>query len=260
MSDSIFTGERPSQDQPKSTERKTHRVIFGKIGRLLGQRWPEYFLEIIVVIIGITISLTLSNFQEEAANRKLEQTYLKSLLEDINADLKELEVTIHRTEIVIQSGNSLLEQSSSETLTSGKEEFVKLIQSVIDRPNFVSKNATFYSLKSSANFHLVNDIELKNLLFEYDQLYQSLKTVESAELQETVFITGPYIIKYIPLIDSKRTEAWLKSLDIEKILGEVEFGNNLVLRLGTRQELLDGYQESLKIAHQIKEALEKNLN
>ncbi len=260
MSDSGLKDDRPSQDEIKSTERKSNPVIFRKVGQLLAHRWPEYFLEIIVVIIGITISLAFSNFQEEAANRKLQQAYLQSLQGDIISDVKKLEVIIQRTEVVIQSGKSLLQQSSSETGKLGKEDFVKLVQSVIERPNFVSKNATFYSLKSSANFQLVNDIELKNLLFEYDQLYQGLKTVESAELQETVFITGPYIIKYIPSVDSKRTQAWLKSLDMEKILGEVEFVNNIVLRLGTRQELLEGYRELLKIANRIKEALEKNID
>lgn len=260
MPDSTLPDELPAQDQLKSTKGKSNRGIFRKVGKLLALRWPEYFLEIVVVIIGITISLALSNLQQEAANRKLEQAYLKSLQEDIYADLKELEAVIHRTEIVIQSGNSLFQQSSSDTLKLDKEQFVNLVQSVIDRPNFVSKNATFYSLKSSANFQLVNDIELKNLLFEYDQLYQGLKTVESAELQETIFITGPYIIKYIPFADSKRTQIWLRDLDMEKILGEVEFVNNIVLRLGTRQELLEGYRESLKIAHQIKEALEKNID
>ncbi len=248
-------------DESRSPEdsEKRYRVTFQKISQLLAHRWPEYVIEIIVVIIGITISLALSNWQENVSDSRLEQVYLKDLLEDISSDIDELEKTIGDTDSVIQSGNTLLKQSDAEKITLEKREFVNLMRSIIKRPNFISKNATFSALKSSANFQLIKDIELKKLLFEYDQQYQGLKSVEQAELQETVVITGPYIIKCIPFADSKQSDYWLKTLDIGNILSDIEFVNNIVLRRGKRTELLESYNEILKIAYQIREALQRSV-
>ena len=141
-----------------------------------------------------------------------------------------------------------------------KKELVNFVRSIITRPNFISKNATFSSLKTSANFQLIEDIRLKNLLFEYDQQYQTIKAMELAELQATVTIAGPYLLKSIPLTDSKRSSYWLENLTVEEMIGSVEFMNNIALRIGNRVELLGSYKEILDTAHQIDEAIEGNVH
>lgn len=183
----------------------------------------------------------------------------KGLQEDIKSDIKSLDATIAKTEDVIRNGQSILDQSKTEKPSLSKVELVALVVAILDRPNFYSKNATFSSLKSSANFHLLRDIGLKNLLFEYDQQYQSLKAVESAELQATIFITGPYIIKYIPLSDAQRSAYWLENFKEEIVLRNVEFMNNIVLRMANRDELLKSYVSILKTARQIEGSVKYNL-
>ena len=54
---------------------------------LLTQRWPEYVVEIIVVIIGITISFAISNYQQDSTDKKLAHIYLQDLREDIKSDI-----------------------------------------------------------------------------------------------------------------------------------------------------------------------------
>lgn len=259
MTESASNDESQSQDERQVVEKRSTKNTLLQFSQLLRKRWPEYILEIIVVIIGITISFGLNNIKEDASNSKLEQGFIKGLMDDISSDIKDLEETIRQTEIVIRSGQTLLDQSDAEKLTIEKKEFVNLVRSIVERPSFVSKNATFSALKSSVSLQLIQDMELKNLLFDYDQQYQALKIVEAAEQQETVAITGPYIIKYIPLADSKRSDDWLKNLAMENILSDVEFVNNVILRLEKRKELLEGYKKVLDLAHQIQDALKRNL-
>ena len=225
---------------------------------LLAQRWPEYVVEIIVVIIGITISFAISNYQQDSADKRLAQIYLQDLREDIKSDIFTLAETIQQTDSVILSGQALITQSDSNTSLT-KQRLVALVHLLIRRPNFISKNATFSSLKTSANFRLIKDIELRKLLFEYDQDYQTIKAMEAAELQATVTIAGPYIIKSIPLADSPQTSSWLEKLDVKAILGSVEFMNNVALRMDNRQELLDSYKDIRYTAMQIDSAILRNL-
>lgn len=249
-----------SEQKGSSQEELTSSGVTKRFGTLLAQRWPEYIVEVIVVIIGITISFAISSYQTESANRKLANIYLQDLGEDIKSDIQSLNKVIQKTDSVILSGHSLLEQNDAPKISLTKKELVNFVRSIITRPNFISKNATFSSLKTSANFQLIEDIRLKNLLFEYDQQYQTIKAMELAELQATVTIAGPYLLKSIPLTDSQRSSYWLENLTVEEMIGSVEFMNNIALRIGNRVELLGSYKEILDTAHQIDEAIEGNVH
>jgi hypothetical protein len=225
---------------------------------LLVTRWPEYVVEIVVVIIGITISFGIANFQERSANNRMARIYLQDLSEDLKSDMQILRKTISKTDSVIRSGQMLLDQNNTGEISLSKEDLVNLVRILVQRPNFISKNATFSSLKTTANFQLIEDIQLKNLLFEYDQDYQTIKAMEAAELQATVMLTGPLVIRSIPLTDSRHAH-WLERLDVNAILSDIEFMNNVSLRVGNRSELRESYADLLTTAQQIVESIEKNL-
>lgn len=249
--DIVNVDEKSTSEQGRST------FVFKKFARLLADRWPEYIVEIIVVIIGITISFAIGNLKEKASNRTLEQMYLRSLQQDISSDLKELNRVTNQTKKIISSCQTILANSSAEQTNISKLEFVDLIRSIVERPVYISKNATFSALKSSGNFHLINDNELKNLLFEYDQQYQGMKLIEAAELQVMATITGPYFIKRIPL-DTANIR--VKRFEVEKIITEVEFVNNIELRLGNRKELLNNYAMISDLAKKISNLLNKHID
>jgi len=192
------SSEQSQLDNPVTESGKIRPGVIGRFGWLLANRWPEYILEIIVVIIGITISFTIDNMQNEASDRSLEKMYLARLKEDISSDVEGLQSVILRTDSLLISGQILLEQSRADEPTLSGKELARHMETVVARPNYISKNATFSALKSSGYFHLIQDDQLKELLFEYDQQYQGMKAVEMAELQVSSTITGPYFIKNIP--------------------------------------------------------------
>ena len=115
-------------------------------------------------------------------------------------------------------------------------------------------------MKSSGNFNLITDNELKLLLFAYDAQYQTLKTLETAELQVVVSITGPYILKYVPIDDLENAKKErINNVDVNAIMNDIEFTNNIILRRNNRTELLSVYTETLSIARRITQALERNI-
>jgi hypothetical protein len=257
MDETNISSDQHSPDESLSKDKKVFASM-KRIGTLVAERWPEYLLEIIVVIIGITISFTLNNFQTSAANKVLEETYLRGLQQDVQADIQELKETMERTSTVITSSEKILDESKREKIVLTKNELVNLVLEIASRPNFVSKNSTLSSLKSSANLPLIRDASLKNLLFTYDQQYEGLKTVEFFEGQEVISLVAPVILKNIPLTRDAGHK-WIDTLSVERILSNVEFINSAIVRREKRHELFKGYAEILKTLTQIEEKLNENL-
>jgi hypothetical protein len=258
MNETNISSEQHSPEESLAKGKKKFAHM-KRIGTLVAERWPEYLIEIVVVIIGITISFALNNFQANAADKVLEETYLRGLQQDVQADIQELKETMERTNAVITSSEKILSESKREKIALTKTELVGLVLAIASRPNFVSKNSTLSSLKSSANLPLIQDAALKNLLFTYDQQYQGLKTVEFFEGQEVITLVAPFILKNIPLstdADNKLIEA----LNVERILSNVEFINNAILRREKRRELFQGYAEVLETLTQIEDKLNENLS
>lgn len=224
-----------------------------KLGHLIRTNWQAYLLEIIVVIIGITISFSLNNLKEKNDRKKLELAYQVSLLNDIHADTEELERVIDETRQVIEKATrviSIVEENKLQRINT--PEFLEDIRGVLGRPAFISKDITFSDMKSSGNIQLIRDMKLKNLIFEYYRVYEIIKMNEFAEREATITITGPYFFKRFPFQSTSAGR-----LNIKSIAGDIEFGNNLQLRLANRQELLNSYLAALKLATELRDELER---
>ncbi len=57
----------------------------------LSEKWPEYLLEILVLIIGIFGAFELDSWNEARKERRLETKYLKSINADLQSDLSSFE-------------------------------------------------------------------------------------------------------------------------------------------------------------------------
>ena len=80
-----------------------------RFSRLLREKSPEYVVEILVIIIGITLSFAVDEWKDLRQKRELEQVYLKSLLSDLEQDLRELDEVMEETRLVIDKGEELLD-------------------------------------------------------------------------------------------------------------------------------------------------------
>ena len=250
----------PTQDLSEASHSNAKKSFASikRVGTLIAERWPDYLLEIVVVIIGITISFALNNFQANSADKILEENYLKGLQQDVQSDIYELRQTLERTKVVITSSEKILEYSRGQKVRPSNDELINLVMAIASRPNFVSKNSTLLSLKSSANLPLIRDAGLEDLLFIYDQQYQGIKTVEFFEGQEVISLVAPFILKNIPL--SKDVAATgMDGLSIERIITNVEFINSAVVRREKRRELFQEYSEILETLTQIEAKLKENL-
>jgi len=225
---------------------------------LLKEMWPAYLIEIIVIILGISITLILEEWRDNSRENNLEQIYLKNLQTDVATDLKSLGQTIQATDSLLARGLQLLDYTrSSDNKNIPLNRIPQDVRAILGRPDFYTSDASFSDLKSSGNLHLIKDIRLKNLLFAYYNETQHIKEVQDAERQTTITLSGAYFLKQFPLDETETHEISLTANDMNSVLKNVEFDNNVLLRVLNRKELLGIYQRADSLASQLHDELIK---
>jgi hypothetical protein len=242
--ESVANPENATAILPNTTQHKKQSVR-----RLIKEMWPAYLIEIIVIILGISITLALEEWRDNSKENHLEQIYLKNLQTDIDADLNSIGNAITGTKELLKKGDSLLEITRTwDHKTVSPDEVYGDIRAILGRPNFFTSDATFTDLKSSGNLHLIEDIRLKNLLFAYYNETQHIKEVQDAERQTAIILSGAYFLKQIPLDDHRSQVVPVSTKDMSALLTNIEFNNNVLLRVLNRRELLTIYQKTDSLA------------
>jgi hypothetical protein len=254
--------ESLQENEPEAADLKSENINLPEVKKkrsltvLVREMWPAYLIEILVIMLGISITVALEQWRDEVKEQRLEQIYLKNLATDIQIDQTSLEETIGQTRRLLDRGKELLGFAGSpDNIKSGQVNAD--IREIISRPKFISNDATFSELKSSGNLHLLKDIQLKNLLFAYYNQTQIITDVQNAEQLATITLTGPYFFKHFSLADSAQKDDANGQKSMSEGLNNIEFSNNVLLRLSNRRELLERYQKADSLALELSEIFHK---
>ncbi|GAB3642832.1 hypothetical protein [Spirosoma arcticum] len=213
----------------------------GRLSTLLRERWPEYVIEILVIVLSISASFALDEWKDKQRKQELEQLYLKELARDIESDISQLTEIIAETKQVISKASGLINLSRQGSQPDYSQ-VISDIRFTFKRPRFVAQDATFSDLKSTGNMQSLSNFSLKNNLFNYYKQYESIVLIETAELEVTNALIGPYMVRRLPLMGESRKD---QKLILSGLFNEIEFQNSMLLRQSTRQELLQEYSQVL---------------
>jgi len=130
--------------------------------------------EIVLVVIGILIALSINNYNDKKKDAASEQLYYCRILDDLDLDkqlvAELLEKANHRITI---SKELLLDLDSG---TKDKHYLSNKFLEAIRNDAYIPRNTTFKDLTSSGNFKLLNDVEIKNSLIRF---YSELENKQS---------------------------------------------------------------------------------
>ena len=163
--------------------------------------------EIVLVVIGILIALSINNNNEDNKARKLEVKYLKNLQTDIGLELKNNDSIIHYRLATAQAAAELLNfkplENASDILS-----LEITINKVYTRKTFIPTNNTYKELLSSGNLNYITNDSIKEYLMELDKMYVQINNSEYhmyREYEEYLYNTSVEHADMINLFDFQET-------------------------------------------------------
>lgn len=231
---------------------KKNRVL-----HLLSEMWPAYLIEVVVIILGISITLVLEEWRDKGKEEKLAAVYKSNLATDIGADEKSLQYAISGTGEILKAGreiDSFVRDPEGHELSIGR--LNKDVRGLLSRPKFLSQDATFSDLKSSGNLHLITDLNLKNLLFTYYSKTANIRETQDAEQQATITLSGRYFLQLFSMDDSAAVPGIHDPGGLRSLGRNIEFRNNVLMRVSNRTELLTLYKEAEELASRLRALLQ----
>lgn len=136
-----------------------------------GKYFKYAFGEIILVVFGILIALSINNWNENRKNKIAEADYYCRILEDFQITSKivneSLEGITHRIEI---SKKIIIDLNKTP---NNKSEILNDFLNTLRQNVFVPSTIAFEDLTSSGNLKLITDIQLKNKLIEYNAFLEN---------------------------------------------------------------------------------------
>jgi len=229
--------------------------------------------EIILVVIGILIALSINNWNENLKNKKLETSYLKRIYKDLDNDLLQFEGTIK----LAQERNKrvlFLEQAikDSQLVNKSSDYFVKSIVYANYTYRPAISNHSFEELKSSGRLALIKNEDLRVSIAKYYDLefsYSQFDFIrEDVQLKYNEYSRGilnqeqlNWVITTYYLPDSISNISKKELDDIyQRFLSKKEFHSILPQVFESKYSTIEAMDDSNKQAEKLKREIQDELN
>ncbi len=129
------------------------------------------FGEIILVVVGILIALSINNWNEHRKLDILELEYLERITTDLKADTRYFKKQIEECEAVIDLCNQYIHKAYEEQKT--KEDYTSLVELFTERTeNLVVQNSTYLELNNAGKLSIFKNQQVKDSLIALHREYE----------------------------------------------------------------------------------------
>jgi len=193
----------------------------GKTGKYL-----KYAIgEIVLVVIGILIALSINNWNEGRKDKLKEQTILVQLEEEYNANLMQLDAKMQLRKKIVQSGLTLLKYMNSPELVQ-RDSVIFHLSNIIFDPTF---DPIQNDLISSGNIRLIRKEKLRRILSNWSSDVMAVKEQEQVNQMHVHEIMLP-LFNNIGISRDVLNVLWGNSEDSFWLLDDNTDNLDLVLR------------------------------
>lgn len=227
------------------------------------KKWKEYFLEFLMIFLAVTLGFIAENIREHITEHKNAKILARSLFDDIKKDTASLHTSIAFSYKKLNATDSILEMLHSPRDTWNDTNFYKNMTPLMTSYPFTPTDGTYAQMKTSGTLRYF-DQALVNQMNAYDVQLKKTEYRDNVEDKGT-WIIAPFNfdIMNLEVINDLRFskpithEMYIKFTDKAMI---DKFVNIVVMIKSFRSRTLMEYQEQLKIATNLLEALKKEYN
>jgi hypothetical protein len=157
--------------------------------------------EIVLVVIGILIALSLNNWKEDLDNRGEEMRILSGLKQEFEVNLAEVSRNIKLNTSTVESSGDLIDLIRTENPFENYRYVDSLLYVVYMFGSFDAQTGLVDEVISSGKLSIIKDSGLRNRLTSVSGLINNAE--EDYEIRADYYMDQiiPYLSKYIPLVN-----------------------------------------------------------
>ena len=226
-----------------------------KLLNTISDKWPEYIIEILVIIIGILGAFALNNWSIERQNNHTVQNYLQRLSRDLTQDIDELEREIgdleQQIDQLIKCANP--DGAPDADLAMNLDMCIELLPQINVA---IHSRSTFNELVSSGDIRLTDNTQLVDMIYQYYQQAEvnDMNYVASnREYSRNVFT--PHAMSISPLFANQNSGRALS-----EVSDDVYLRSSFHLKTAIARLQLENYKKLNSMAVQLVEQIQRELN
>jgi hypothetical protein len=181
------------------------RIRYDLIGKNKTGKYLKYAIgEIVLVVIGILIALSLNNWKENLANLGEETRILSGLKQEFEVNLAEVSRNIELNTLTKESTVQLIHLIRTENAFTNSRYVDSLLNAVYMFGSFDAQTGLIDEVISSGKLSIINDTELRDRLTSISGHLDNLE--EDYIIRSNFYMDHivPFLSNYVPLVNQNQ--------------------------------------------------------
>ena len=218
--------------------------------KIINYEWGKLFFELVVVFLGVTAGFVLNNFRMEQEEKKLEDKYLESFLQDVEFDIPALEKAVRTDSVWLARAKPLL------TAIMNKSINIDSAQAIINMIATISKidahSSTYEEISNSGNLNILTDFELKGQIVDYYLALGGVGFIDEYFHRYFDDFVMPFIITEYSVLTNEFND--------KRIISSVRFSNVVAGYYSMVQQRMAAYSSLLDDSYLLRKELNKKMD
>jgi hypothetical protein len=146
------------------------------------KKWTHYFWEFLMLFLAVFCGFLAENQREHYVEHQREKQYMRSLLEDLQIDLKNISLSQNEKERMVQFADSLTQLYIDGNYRENTGRFYYYARNFSTYQNlFLMTDGTLTQLKNSGGLRLIRKSQIVNSLQAYDNMFNQFRLSQERE-------------------------------------------------------------------------------
>ena len=200
--------------------------------------------EIILVVIGVLIALSINNWNENRKNSIKEIQFLEGFKNDLMANKTELNRVIRKAEITSNSSDSILKLKRRELDSLGIKSFVRFMMDAAGFAVCQTQEGTIQGIMGSGNLDVISNDSIRLAIGSWQANLKDVREWEELD-KNTYAIYNEYLENHLKLYTRGQEELPLDEFKMSMLLNDNLFLNRIATQKRFPKILNDLYRKKL---------------